>query len=226
MTYPVTVKDFKAFCRQMLYTTTAERNGDRYNFSNMEMYYKVERESDIPVELQSVGLVSYDDATAFALWVGWQLPTEAQWLAASIVDWDTIYEDSIRGYQHNMHRAHIKGHGKELTSTLANETYPLGDYWSRRWHQPQEAAPKRSSAQAAQDVTVRGGPVYCLWKGWTNAVLSYRWPTDCYDENVSFRLVQSKAGKEDKSGHVGSGSTLSQDATPPPTGFGSVDRFG
>lgn len=87
--YPVTVKDFRRFVKATGYTTDADRFGDSGVFdfntsgwilkSGANWQYPLGKDSSPAEEDHPVTHVSWNDASAYAIWIGKRLPTEAEW---------------------------------------------------------------------------------------------------------------------------------------------------
>ena len=96
--YPVSIGQFSAFSAKTGYISLAEKCRDEFN------YWHVPGRDAIPPEKQltlPAEFLCYHDAMAYCEWAGRRLPTESEWLAASLLD-DTVIdyfgsvEDSIR----------------------------------------------------------------------------------------------------------------------------------
>jgi hypothetical protein len=87
--YPVSIAQFRRFGLKTGYKTTAEqRNSDNTFYDNIFI-------SDIPLGKRDplpALCVSYLDAASYCDWARARLPTEAEWLAAAVID-DTICEE-------------------------------------------------------------------------------------------------------------------------------------
>jgi hypothetical protein len=91
---PVTVQQMREFCRATGYRTTADLRGNgstyEHNFCLSELSV-----GDIPY--RAAMCVSFDDATAFCKWAKCRLPSEAEWMAASIIDSSVIDRRDFQG---------------------------------------------------------------------------------------------------------------------------------
>jgi sulfatase modifying factor 1 len=148
--------------------------------------------------------VSWDDAVAYARWVGCELPTEAQWEKAArgplglIYPWGKDWDPTKCRHDGN--------NGNETTARVYD--YPAGasgygtynqsgnvwewcaDWWDENYYRQSPAHDLRG-LDGGSDRVLRGGgwrygtPVLC-WathRGWSNA--GYRW------DNLGFRLVRA-----------------------------------
>ncbi|OJJ17235.1 hypothetical protein BKI52_31505 [marine bacterium AO1-C] len=86
---PVTVKDFRKFVRFTRYTTDAERIGKSYVFNQDKnkwdtivgayWLYPFGRDSSMAMYTDPVTHISWNDAKAYAAWLGKRLPTEFEY---------------------------------------------------------------------------------------------------------------------------------------------------
>jgi hypothetical protein len=88
---PVSIEVFADFVDRVAYTTDAERDG------SLETWRSNEMNSDDPrgtKSSQPVVLISFNDAEMFCKSNNFRLPSEAEWMAASLVD-PKLYEPEI-----------------------------------------------------------------------------------------------------------------------------------
>jgi hypothetical protein len=119
--YPVSVGQFEAFTAATGYKTSAEQE-DYETFRDNQFI------GDIPADKRAnlgVNCLSYQDALAYCDWARVRLPTEAEWLAAAVID-DRVREDHeldiIRTELRKKPTAIVVG-AAEMTGTVVNERF-------------------------------------------------------------------------------------------------------
>ncbi len=131
--YTVSVAQFERFTRETGYKTIAEQQ-DYETFRDNQFI------SDVPANKRdslSAYCISYIDALAYCQWTGVRLPTEAEWLAAAVID-DRICEpDDFEGICSELRKkpeALDPGYD-EMTGTVVNGRSIVvrsGPYFVRR----------------------------------------------------------------------------------------------
>jgi hypothetical protein len=126
--YPITCGQFEQFTSETGYLTTAERKGDTESFRANGTISGLPRN----VQLQAaVACVSWEDALAYTVHARVRLPTEAEWLAASILDPTEVAlsaEEEIQFRQKPLRPEMIISNCWELTASNVNS----GLYIARR----------------------------------------------------------------------------------------------
>lgn len=84
---PITVGQYLEFSDATGYVTTAEREGDVKTFKHNEL---TEDLGETQALHTSAVFISKKDAEAYCAWSQTRLPTEEEWLAAAILDWDPL----------------------------------------------------------------------------------------------------------------------------------------
>jgi hypothetical protein len=80
--YCVSIRLFESFQRATGYVTDSERvDGKEYRINEIVEHFSERERPDQPAYC-----VSWSDARHFCDWAGVRLPTEAEWLAASLID--------------------------------------------------------------------------------------------------------------------------------------------
>jgi formylglycine-generating enzyme required for sulfatase activity len=83
----VTVGQFLRFVEETGYVTTAERRGDDQNFRRNDINESMPHDQMLD---SPVSFVSKADALAYCEWSSTRLPSEAEWLAAMVIDWTPL----------------------------------------------------------------------------------------------------------------------------------------
>ncbi|WP_197531237.1 formylglycine-generating enzyme family protein [Posidoniimonas corsicana] len=83
----VRVGEFRAFVEATGYQTTAQQHGDQETYESNSAIDCIDEEE---VNRSVVTMVSKVDALEYCNWAGVRLPSEAEWLAASVLDWDPL----------------------------------------------------------------------------------------------------------------------------------------
>lgn len=184
--YPVTIAEFREFCNATRYVTEAEQNASPITYGRNPELQTIAAEAGVQVYDLSVHMVSWNDACWFCKWANAALPSDAEWLAASIVDWETVYPNATVGYRANFQRARLRDHGDEWTSSLASETNPAESVFELGGYKRIDANP----TPRADDVTVRYGPVYARFEGWEKKSFTMRAPHNFYSDRIGFRVIR------------------------------------
>lgn len=160
--YPIIVSAYEAFVRATGYRTTADRNGESVLFNRnaaIEGLGKAASESAPAVYL------SFYDCLAYCTWAGHRLPTEGEWIAASVAD------------------ARVYSQGAYL-----REDFPLREdarflkSLSTEW---------TSTFDTSGRAVVRSGPRWARTTDWRDRGRRHRAALDpeFYDVMTSFRVV-------------------------------------
>lgn len=160
--YPITVGQFEKFAKATKYKTTNEQKGDYRTYHENDCLYEMSKK-----EKQSIAAfcVSYNDAVAYCKWANLRLPTDEEWLSASIVDWDQEYKDI----------------SLDLKEKYSNRLDIL-ERFDSEWIDEYDMKNKTS--------IVRHGPHYFLKKGWGKLKYRQVCPVDFTDLVLQFRVCK------------------------------------
>ena len=160
--YNVTIKEYMEFQADTGYKLVAEAEGD---FDSLyELYTTVYQMSDSELKNTSVQYVSHKDAVEYCKWKNCRLPTEGEWLAASILDWNVIAESEYNKYCEDVYNN--------------PERFVMVEYDITENKQNGKMVP-----------VIRRGPRYYLHNDWRLAKNCYREVVspEYYDPMTSFR---------------------------------------
>jgi hypothetical protein len=141
--YPISIAQFAFFSEQTGYRSLAEQRGDEFTFRQGPSHGMIPPPKRGPLPAQ---FLCYHDALAYCTWAGRRLPTEAEWLAASLLAEAVI--DSFKEQERYRERfvalaalpAALAVPGTELTATLVNNSLVVirgGPYLIRSLHETQ-----------------------------------------------------------------------------------------
>ena len=159
---PVLFPQFEKFVNETNYVTTNEKTGNEDTFRENDLLPPI---GDPSRNTSSVTCISYNDAIAYCKWANLRLPTEAEWMAAHILDW-TEYDDDVPDevWDRELSRPEaLKKSGPEWTS---------------------EYDPKSDQA------IVRYGPHYFLEPDWKKTPNKIYRPVDYTELCLQFRVCK------------------------------------
>jgi hypothetical protein len=91
--YPVSYGEFSQFVDATGYKTTAEAKGRKETWRKNKLRRGlISLRKATPPDRLPANYLSQTDATAYCEWAKVRLPTQAEWLAAVVQDWNTIYD--------------------------------------------------------------------------------------------------------------------------------------
>ena len=156
----ITAGEFQSFIDSTRYEPTA---GILFGFDETMESIHAEDLPNVPAHN-----VSFDDALAYCEWARLRLPTEAEWLAAAILDeriMDQVqYQDFLFG---KSGRFDVEKHPEAIL--ISGPEWVVGD------------APPG-------DAVVRSGPCYVRRIGWEKQPNRYLWPRGTCDITLGFRV--------------------------------------
>jgi hypothetical protein len=163
----VTLGEFERFTRQTGYVTTAETAGDNISFRHNEVIEAVNARDrrNVPVSV-----VSFPDVLGYCKWASVRLPTEAEWLAASLIDDRIMDRDGVQRFL-------FDDHGKFASDRFPTALKDLASEWVIGEAPDGEAV-------------VRHGPHYMREVGWEARASRSFWPVNSYDLTVGFRVAK------------------------------------
>lgn len=167
--FPVTNGEFARFAQETSYQTSAKRLG------SSEVYYNndtIRGFDQATVDNVPVSCVSYKDADSYCMWANLRLPSETEWLAASILV-DELYDDeSFKKLFGRDNRFSLLDHPNALQSLSQEFTSTLSDDGR---------------------VVVRTGPRYVRSIDWEKQLSRRRSlvDQDFFDVAISFRTARS-----------------------------------
>lgn len=192
--WPVTVAQFESFVEATDYLTTAERRGDANTFRHSATRRKLIR-AQIRPEADTAMYVSYDDAFSFCTWARVSLPTEDQWLAASVLDWRNRYQggtgmiDAINdmGKRHDA----MRGVGVEWTRDAGSLRQLHQAVPTREVYEQLFVIQQLGDLTDARWAIVRSDPVYVLASEWATITAGCIVPCEFTWDMIGFRVCRT-----------------------------------
>jgi Sulfatase-modifying factor enzyme 1 len=177
---PVTIGQFDQFTAATSYVTDCEREGEgSFRFDETIEPIRPKDRGKIPVHN-----VSFNDALAYCQWANVRLPTEAELLAAALID-ERVMD------QREWHDFMFGQTGRFQIANYPNALDGLG-------------AEFVTSDQQAAKAIIRGGPFYIRRVGWEMASNRSECRTDEYNLMTGFRVCRLTPAAEPTSPLAGS----------------------
>jgi formylglycine-generating enzyme required for sulfatase activity len=162
---PVTTGQFEQFTVATGYLTDCERE-ENHSFRFDETIEPIRKKDRANIPVHSV---SFNDASAYCLWANVRLPTEAELLAAALIDQRVMNSQEWDGFMFgNSRRFQIENYPNALEG-LGTEFVAGGP--------PDKAI-------------VRGGPFYARETGWESERNRDELPRSAYDMMIGFRVCR------------------------------------
>lgn len=161
----ITVREFSTFCKGSQFKTVAEKQGSMSTYqSNFGLRdFSTEAKLD-----RAATYLSFDDAQAYCKWAGKRLPTEAEFLAAALLD-------------------------NEIRKTYDPETEQMVRLLLAEGKLPSFVGANITSTVADNDsIVMRSGPKYVREIGWEAEERYQRHlrAKDYFDANTSFHVCE------------------------------------
>jgi len=163
--FPVSRQQFDEFERRTGYKATSAGNETcaKKSENNLIMQGQIESAS------QPMNCISYCDAIAYCTWRLARMPTEAEWLAASIVD-ERIYD------RHRDRHLLRDSTGRLIAAAHKDALQSLGREWT-------------SSEHGLDSAIVRSGPQYVRTQSWRSDANREIIRKDVFDVTLGFRVI-------------------------------------
>jgi hypothetical protein len=189
---PVSFDQFQAFCKSTKYETSAQRLKCPETYLDNSVLRKIGRKlTPRQREMMEVMCVSFDDASQYCKWAGVRLPTEEEWLAASVFDWKNRFEDAIEAInQYASHPQALRKVGAEWTNASGSRA----DLERDRELEPIFDTDSDKQWRHARWAIVRRGPQYVLHTEWDKYPAVYLAPCDYSHPLIIFRVCTNAVG--------------------------------